>query len=189
MIKLWNEKEAWSLVAEVDSFQWELLGRSSEATDEMFGVITTVSDERVWRCKEPSQVSRTATSKRRSQSFCLSVFLPPASLSRPHLWASLTPARQKLFFFGDYFYLQPKKILTSELIVSFYSCLCEDPALLSFDIYTGLWMESVKTSAPQRLHPCCLEQNMTEPGCGGQIREEKISTGHLYSSFIWIFPE
>lgn len=65
-------------------------------TDEMFGVITTVNAERFWRCNQPSQVSQTETSKRRSQSFCLSVFLPPASLSWQHLWASITHPRQSV---------------------------------------------------------------------------------------------
>lgn len=65
-------------------------------TDEMFGVITTVNAERVWRCNQPSRVSQTETSKRRSQSFCVSVFLQPASLSWQHLWASITHPRQSV---------------------------------------------------------------------------------------------
>lgn len=86
------------------------------------------------------------TSKRRSQSFCLSVFLPPASLSRPHLCASLTHARQSFLCAATIFICNQRKLSPVELIVSFYSCLCEDPALLSFDIYTGLWMKPVKTN-------------------------------------------
>lgn len=87
---------AWSLVTEVYSFHQKLSELCSDMTDEMFGVITTVNAERFWRCNQPSQVSQTETSKRRIQSFCLSVFLPPASLSQQHLWASITHSCQRI---------------------------------------------------------------------------------------------
>lgn len=90
------ENMAWSLVTEVYSFHQKLSELCSDMTDEMFGVITTVNAERFWRCNQPSQVSQTETSKRRIQSFCLSVFLPPASLSQQHLWASITHSCQRI---------------------------------------------------------------------------------------------
>lgn len=87
-----------SLVIEVYSFHSKLSECCSDMTDEMFGVITTVNAERVWRCNQPSQVSQTETSKKRSQSFCLTVFLPPASLSWQHLWASITHPSQSVMW-------------------------------------------------------------------------------------------
>lgn len=98
-----NENIAWSMAIKEDSFHSELSERCSDMTEEMFGVITTVSAELVWRCNQPSQVSQTATSKRRSQSFCLSVFLPPASLSWQHLWASVTHSCQSIIWMATLF--------------------------------------------------------------------------------------
>lgn len=100
----------WNLVIEVYSFHYKLSEHCSDMTDEMFGVITTVNAERVWRCNQPSQVSQTETSKGRSQSFCLSVFLPPPGLSWQHLWASITHPCQSIMWMVTLF-LSPTKTL------------------------------------------------------------------------------
>lgn len=106
-----HENMEWNLVIEVYSFHYNLSECCSDMTDEMFGVITTVNAERVWRCNQPSQVSQTETSKARSQSFCLSVFLPPASLSWQHLWASITHPCQSIMWMVTLFLSPPPKTL------------------------------------------------------------------------------
>lgn len=168
----WNEKGASSL----DSFQWKLLGRSSETTDEMFGVITTVSADRVWRCKEPSQVSRTANIKEEKPIILPQCFSPACQSVTATSLCITHSCPSKLFVRGDYFYLQPKETLTSGV----------DCQLLQLPLWGSstvvLWHlhrfvdEACKNqplSVLQQLHPCCLEQNMTEPGYRGQIWEKK----------------
>ena len=115
-------------------------------TDEMFGVITTVNAERFWRCNQPSQVSQTETSKRRSQSICLSVFLPPATLSWQHLWASITHPRQSVMCMANLF-LSATKILwifgfDYQSLQLATVCLPEVAVLLSSDVPPGLWSTS-----------------------------------------------
>lgn len=102
---------AQSLVTEVYSFHSKLSQRCSDMTDEMFGVITTVDAERFWRCNQPPRVSQTGTSKRRSQSFCLSVSLSPASLSAPHLSASETQRRQSIMCMVTLFLSATKRLI------------------------------------------------------------------------------
>lgn len=83
----------WSLVVDGKKKYFTLGScRSSAQKWQMkcLGSLRLSAQKGFWRCNQPSQESQTGTSKRRSQSFCLSVFSPacqsvmPASLSIAH---------------------------------------------------------------------------------------------------------
>lgn len=81
---------------------------------------------------QPSQVSQTETSKTRSQSFCLSVFLVPASLSWQHLWASIT---HPCYVYGDSIFTLNQNSSCVQLWLSFFrssplSRRCSSPVVL-----------------------------------------------------------
>lgn len=80
-------------------------------TDEMFGVITTVDAERVFEdVTSHHEVSQTETSKRRSQSFCLSVSLSPACQSVTAASLSISHSRlSKNYVYGDSIFISAAK--------------------------------------------------------------------------------
>lgn len=80
-------------------------------TDEMFGVITTVDAERVFEdVTSHHEVSQTETSKRRSQSFCLSVSLSPACQSVTAASLSISHSRlSKNYVYGDSIFISATK--------------------------------------------------------------------------------
>lgn len=89
----WCQNMVWSLVVEGEKKYFTLGScRSSAQKWQMkcLGSLRLSTQKGFWRCNQPSQESQTGTSKRRSQSFCLSVFSPacqsvmPTSLSIAH---------------------------------------------------------------------------------------------------------
>lgn len=136
LIGSYSKNLAWRMVTEAYSSHQKLPESCSDMTDEMFEVITTVNAERFWRRNQPSQVCQTETSKRRSQSFCLSVFLPPASLSRQHLWASVTHSCKSIIY-GDSIFICKQNTSCAQLwlsIITTHHCLRDVPVLWSSDI-------------------------------------------------------